>query len=82
MREMFQRRIVFLLSVLLLLIALTCGGCKKSATTPPNTLSPQPNATNASSQNGAIEAEIVAPQAIAGSIVATGKILLYVKSLV
>jgi cobalt-zinc-cadmium efflux system membrane fusion protein len=73
---MFQRKIVFLLSVLLLLIALTCGGCKKSATAPPNTLSPQPGvATTASSQSGAIEAEIVAPQAIAGSIVATGKIL-------
>lgn len=72
---MFQRRMIFSLSVLLLLIASVCGGCKKSATTPPNALSPQPNAANASSQNGAIEAEIVAPQAIAGSIVATGKIL-------
>lgn len=73
---MFQRRTIFLLSTLLFLISSVCGGCKKSATTPPNALSPQPGAaTTASSQSGAIEAEIVAPQAIAGSIVATGKIL-------
>ncbi|MDT7541692.1 MAG: rane fusion protein heavy metal efflux system [Acidobacteriota bacterium] len=70
---MFQRRIVYLFSIPLLLIALVCGGCKKSA--PPNALSPQPDATTESAQNHAIEAEIVAPQSIAGSIIATGKIL-------
>jgi cobalt-zinc-cadmium efflux system membrane fusion protein len=71
---MFHRRIVTLLSIPLLLIASVCGGCKKSAAPPPNTLSPQPNAATVS-QSGAIEAEIVAPQSIAGAIVATGKIL-------
>jgi cobalt-zinc-cadmium efflux system membrane fusion protein len=75
MREMFHRRIVYRFSILLLLIALVCGGCKKAAT-PPNALSPQPGAaTLESAQSHAIEAEIVAPQAIAGAIAATGKIL-------
>jgi cobalt-zinc-cadmium efflux system membrane fusion protein len=77
MREMFHRRTVYLFPFSLLLIAAMCGGCKKAAPAPPNTLSPQPGAATsaASSQSGAIEAEIVAPQAIAGAIVATGKIL-------
>jgi cobalt-zinc-cadmium efflux system membrane fusion protein len=76
MREMFHRRIIHLLSVPLLLIAAMCGGCGKSATAPPNALSPQPDAaTSESAQSHAIEAEIVAPQAIAGVIAATGKIL-------
>jgi cobalt-zinc-cadmium efflux system membrane fusion protein len=75
MREMFHRKIISLLSVPVLLIAAVCGGCKKAAA-PSNALSPQPSAAAmASSQSGAIEAEIVAPQAIAGAIVATGKIL-------
>jgi cobalt-zinc-cadmium efflux system membrane fusion protein len=76
MREMFQRRIIHLFSIALLLIALVCGGCKKSAQTSSNALSPQPGAATAeSAQSHAIEAEIVAPQSIAGSIIATGKIL-------
>jgi cobalt-zinc-cadmium efflux system membrane fusion protein len=75
MREMFHRRIVYRFPISLLLIALICGGCKKAAN-PPNALSPQPGAATAeSAQSHAIEAEIVAPQAIAGAIVATGKIL-------
>lgn len=72
---MSHRRIIHLLSVSLLLVAAMCGGCKKSAA-PSNALSPQPNASaSESAKSSAIEAEIVAPQPIAGAIAATGKIL-------
>jgi cobalt-zinc-cadmium efflux system membrane fusion protein len=76
MREMFHRKIIHPLSIPMLLIAVVCGGCKKAAVAPSNTSSPQPSAASSeSAQSHAIEAEIVAPQAIAGAIVATGKVL-------
>src|SRR5689334_3676330 len=57
-----------------LLSAIVQVGCSK---TPPATSSSSPNSspTPVSTQNSAIETEIVAPQAIAGVIAATGKIL-------
>ncbi|MDT7806326.1 MAG: rane fusion protein heavy metal efflux system [Acidobacteriota bacterium] len=73
---MFQRRIIHLLSVPLLLIVLICGGCNRAATAPSNTSGPQAGAAvSESAQSHTIEAEIVAPQSISGAIVATGKIL-------
>jgi len=51
-------------------------GCKKAADAPPTASSPQGSApTSASRQSHAIETETVAPQSIAGTILATGKIL-------
>ena len=57
-----------------LLIAIVQVGCKQ---TPPANSSASPNSspTPTSTQNSAIETEIVAPQSIAGLITATGKIL-------
>jgi cobalt-zinc-cadmium efflux system membrane fusion protein len=77
MRDMFQRRIIRLLLISSLLVAAVCGGCsKKSVETQSTTTSTQAStAAPASAQSSAIEVEIVEPQAIAGSIAATGKIL-------
>ena len=74
---MFQRRIIPPLLIPTLLIAAVCVGCgRKAADTPSNAPGPQAsNAAPGSSQNSGVEVEIVAPQAIAGSIAATGKIL-------
>jgi cobalt-zinc-cadmium efflux system membrane fusion protein len=77
MREMFQRRITPTLLIPSLLIAAVCVGCGKGTTdvssntsiTQANTAAPSPL------QSSGIEVEIVAPQPIAGSIAATGKIL-------
>ncbi len=72
---MFYRRLIHALSILTLLIALVCGGCQKAAT-PSNPASQETNAaTPESAQAHAIETEIVALQPIAGTILATGKIL-------
>src|SRR5882672_2929830 len=70
---MCHLKIIRSLIVAPLLIALTCGGCKKAA-------GPAPASTNAmtaeaSAQSHAIETETVTPQSIAGAIQATGKIL-------
>jgi cobalt-zinc-cadmium efflux system membrane fusion protein len=73
---MFQRKIIWQLLIPSLLMALICGGCTRSA--PPVSADTNSNAAaNApqSAQNSALEFEIVAPAGIAGSINATGKIL-------
>src|SRR5512132_4123409 len=59
-----------------LLLATIYQGCGKTANPPSSASNLQPAAaTSGSAQSHAIEMEIVAPQPIAGSIVATGKIL-------
>jgi membrane fusion protein, heavy metal efflux system len=58
-----------------LLIVVVCGGCKKPAAPSNPSSSPANTATSESAQSHAIETETVAPQPIAGAIVATGKIL-------
>jgi membrane fusion protein, heavy metal efflux system len=66
-----KRLQIFFLTTLL--VAMVQIGCKQ---TPPASSSSSKGApTPASTQNSAIETEIVAPQAIAGVIAATGKIL-------
>jgi cobalt-zinc-cadmium efflux system membrane fusion protein len=73
---MVYRRTNLILLVPPLLIAMVCGGCKRAADAPANPAGTPKSATTAESpQNGAIETETVAPQAIAGAILATGKIL-------
>src|SRR5712691_4906760 len=75
MPDMFYRRLIHTLSILTLLIALVGVGCRKAAT-PSNPASQETNAaTPESAQAHAIETEIVALQPIAGTILATGKIL-------
>ena len=72
---MFFRRNIDALLLASLLTLLLCG-CKKTANAPVGTATPQAGATTSeSSQNPAIELEVVAPQAIAGAIVAPGKFL-------
>src|SRR5947207_15691232 len=77
MRAMFHRRIIRPLLIPSLLSAALCGGCsKRTADAPASTVTTTTSTTTATSaQNSGIEVEIVAPQSIAGSIVATGKIL-------
>jgi cobalt-zinc-cadmium efflux system membrane fusion protein len=77
MRAMFQRRVIPTLLIPLLLIAAICVGCgKRTIDASSNTSITQANTTApASAQSFGIEVEIVSPQAIAGSVVATGKIL-------
>jgi membrane fusion protein, heavy metal efflux system len=74
---MSQRRIVPPFLIPSLLIAAMCVGCgKRGADAPPNASSQPANAAApAQAQSSAIELEIVAPQQIAGSIAATGKVL-------
>ena len=70
---MTYRRVLQILFVPTLLSAIVQVGCKQTppASSSAANSSPTPGAT----QNSAIETEIVAPQAIAGVIAATGKIL-------
>ena len=71
---MFDRKMIHALLIPALLMVMVCQGCKRAA--PSNASSTQPSAaTSDSSQSHAIEIEIVAPQPIAGTILATGKIL-------
>ena len=73
---MFYRRIINSLSTLSLLLLIMCQGCNRTADAPSNSSGPPPGtATSESAQSHAIEVEIVAPQPIAGTIVATGKVL-------
>ena len=72
--NMFNRRITPTLLIPALLMAVVFGGCKKAAT-PANPASSPATATAESAQSHAIETETVAPQPIAGTILATGKIL-------
>ena len=71
---MICRETIHALLIVSLLMLGLFQGCKRS--TPANSASPQPSAaTSDTAQSHAIEMEIVAPQSIAGTIVATGKIL-------
>ena len=72
---MFNRKLVHALLLSLLLTVMVYQGCSRTADAPANSGSPLPAATSESAQSHAIELEIVAPQPIAGTIVATGKIL-------
>src|SRR2546426_8601224 len=73
MPDMFNRRIIHPFLIPALLMAMVYGGCRKGADVPSNPSSPQKSTPSAQSQ--AIETEAVAPQPIAGAILATGKIL-------
>jgi len=71
---MIHRKTLQKLFFLMLLSAIVQAGCKQ---TPPATASSSASSspTPASTQNSAVETEIVVPQSIAGVITATGKIL-------
>lgn len=72
---MFNRRVIHSLLILPLLMVVVNQGCQRAAA-PSNPSSPQPGAaTSESAQSHAIETETVEPQSIAGTIGATGKIL-------
>src|SRR6266498_3584117 len=76
MPSMLYRRIIHALLIPPLLMMVVYQGCKKAADAPPTASSPQGSApTSASRQSHAIETETIAPQSIAGTILATGKIL-------
>ena len=77
MPGMFNRRVIQVLVISLLLTVVVCQGCNRSANAPsnPGAAPSGPVSAGESAQNHAIELEIVAPQSIAGTIVATGKIL-------
>src|SRR6266480_769708 len=76
MPNMFNRSVLHAVLISPLLIAVVFQGCNRTANTPSNPSSAQPSAaTSESAQSHAIEMEIVAPQPIAGTIHATGKIL-------
>jgi len=76
---MVYRKTIHALSILPLLAVVMYQGCNRAANAPLTSSSPQPSTAAAtagdSAQSHAIEMEIVAPQPIAGTIVATGKIL-------
>jgi cobalt-zinc-cadmium efflux system membrane fusion protein len=76
---MFYRRIIHALLILPLPMVVLYQGCNRTANAPSNPSSPTPSAAavavGESAQSHAIEIEIVAPQSIAGTILATGKIL-------
>ena len=73
---MVYRRIIHALLIPPLLMVVMYQGCKRGADAPSNPSSPQASAaTSESAQSHAIETETVAPQPIAGTILATGKIL-------
>jgi cobalt-zinc-cadmium efflux system membrane fusion protein len=77
MRDMSQRRFIRPLSILTLLVAALCVGCGKRGTEAPSNAAGQQAGTASSpqAQSSAIEVEIISPQEIAGSIAATGKVL-------
>jgi len=75
MLDMFQRRIIRPLLISSLFIAAICGGCTNSAPSAPANTSASVPPLSQSEQSSGIEVEIVTPQAIAGAITATGKIL-------
>ena len=73
MARMFDRVLVHAFLIATLLIAMVSGGCNRAANAPGTPANVQ--ATSESAQSHAIEIEVVQPQSIAGTIVATGKIL-------
>lgn len=73
---MSNQKTIRLLLIPSLLMTLVFSGCSRTATVPPSNASPGPSpATSESAQGQGIEMEIVAPQPIAGTISATGKVL-------
>ncbi len=72
---MFSRKIIHGLLIPPLFLAVVCGGCNKPANAPSNARPQASPATSESAQSHAIETETVIPQPIAGTILATGKIL-------
>src|SRR6266566_465833 len=73
---MFYRRIIHPFLIPPLLMVVVYGACKRAADVPSNPSSPKTGAAKSeSAQSHAIETETVAPQPIAGTILATGKIL-------
>jgi cobalt-zinc-cadmium efflux system membrane fusion protein len=70
---MFRRRIIYSFIISLLLIAAINSACSRSE--PPVPANTSATITTELGQTQGIEVEIVTPQAIAGSISATGKIL-------
>ena len=71
---MFYRRIINALFIPPLLIAVLCGGCKRT-TAPANPANLPANTATSEAASHAIETETVALQPIAGIIPATGKVL-------
>jgi cobalt-zinc-cadmium efflux system membrane fusion protein len=70
------RKTIYSRLIPLLLFAAVFGGCKRAANPAPNPAPANPSsATSESAQSHAIETETVTPQPIAGTILATGKIL-------
>jgi cobalt-zinc-cadmium efflux system membrane fusion protein len=70
----FNQKVIHGLWIIPLLMVVLFQGCKRFA--PANSASPPPSAASSeTAQSHAIETEIVAPQSIAGTIIATGKIL-------
>jgi membrane fusion protein, heavy metal efflux system len=72
---MFRLRIITPLLTASLLVAAVCAGCGGRGADAPSDASGRPPGAAAPAQSSAIELEIVAPQQIAGSIAATGKVL-------
>src|SRR5258708_1195563 len=75
MLDMFQRKIISPILIASLFIAAICGGCTSSAPPAASNTSSQPANAPTSQQTSGIDVEIVTPQALEGSINATGKIL-------
>src|SRR5947207_5484249 len=71
---MVYRKTIQALSILPLFAVVIFQGCNRATNAPSSVANPQPSTATSDSAH-AIEMEIVAPQAIAGTIVATGKIL-------
>jgi cobalt-zinc-cadmium efflux system membrane fusion protein len=69
----YRKTVNPLLILSLLIISQGCGS--RIVTVPANTANAQANTATADAQSHGIEMEIVTPQSIAGTIVATGKIL-------
>jgi cobalt-zinc-cadmium efflux system membrane fusion protein len=69
----FNQKVIHVLLIVPLLMVVAFQGCKRSA--PANSASPPPSTTLETAQSHAIDMEIVTPQPIAGTILATGKIL-------
>lgn len=73
---MLLRRIIHVISLAPLLTLFLCGGCKTAPTAATGPASGTSGAaTSESAASHAIETETVTPQPIAGSILATGKVL-------
>ena len=69
---MFERRSSFGLLSFLFVVVCQCGGCSCSTTPPPSTTTA---GASPPTSTQSIETEIVTPQTITGTILATGKIL-------